>query len=100
MANRFDIQLQDNDVQIDNNDLILSESDDQHIVDTINAAPGWWKENPSDGVGIMNYLKSKGAQQELQRSIKINLQSDGYKATPKISYDSTGKLIIEANVTV
>lgn len=100
MANRFDIQLVDNDIQIQNSDIILSESDDQHIVDTINAAPGWWKENHSDGVGIMNYLKGRGIQQELQRSIKINLQSDGYNASPKVSYDTAGKLIIEANVTV
>jgi hypothetical protein len=100
MANRFDIQLNDNDIVISNSDLILVESDDQHIVDTINAAPGWWKENPSDGVSIMSYLKGRDIQQELERSMKIQLQSDGYKASPKVNYDNTGKLIIETNVTI
>jgi hypothetical protein len=98
--NRFDIGLEDNDIVIENSDLILCESDDQHIVDTINAAPGWWKESFSDGVGIINYLKGRDVQQDLQRSIKLNLQSDGYKASPVISYDNLGNLKINANVTV
>lgn len=100
MANRFDLMLSDNDLVVKNADLILAESDDQHIVDTINAAPGWWKESFPDGVGIMQYFKGRNVQQELQRSIKLNLQSDGYKSSPVISYDNSGKLIIEANVTV
>jgi hypothetical protein len=100
MANRFDIQLNDNDIVISNSDLILVESDDQHIVDTINAAPGWWKENPTDGVAIMQYLKGRDIQQELERSMKIQLQSDGYKSQPVMSFDTNGKLIIATNVTI
>jgi hypothetical protein len=100
MANRFDIQLNNNDIVVSNNDLILVESDDQHIIDTINAAPGWWKENPTDGVGINNYLKGRDIQQELERSIKIQLQSDGYNSQPSMSFDKNGNLIISTNVTI
>jgi hypothetical protein len=96
---RIDIQLDNNDIVIDN-DLILVESDDQHIVDTINACPGWWKENFADGVGIIKYLKGRNVQQELARSMKLNLQSDGYDCQPQISYDNTETLIINTNVSI
>jgi len=100
MDSRIDLKLDNNDVVIYNNDLVLVESDDQHIADTINAAPGWWKENPSDGVGVMKYFKGRNVQQELARSIQINLKSDGYNARPVISFDSSGNLIIDTNVTI
>lgn len=100
MAARIDIMLNNNDVVISNNDISLVESDDQHVVDTINACPGWWKENFTDGVSIMSYLKARGIQQQLQRSMKLNLQSDRYNVRPQVSYDSSGKLIIQTNVTI
>jgi len=100
MASRTDLKLINNDVQILNNDLVLAESDDQHIADTLNAFSGWWKQFPSDGVGVMQYFKGRNVQQELARSIQINLKSDGYNARPIISFDSSGNLIIDTNVTV
>ena len=100
MVSRIDIKLIDNDLIFQNNDLIIAESDDQHIVDTINAAPGWWKETFQDGVGIMNYLKGRNVEQDLQRSVKLNLQSDGYKSSPRASYDTNGKLTVETNVNL
>jgi hypothetical protein len=92
---RTDIQLLDNDLIIQNNDLVIGESDDQHIEDTINAGPGWWKENYTDGVNIRQYLKSKNFQ-EINRSITLNLQADGYAATPIIS-NNNGQLTINPN---
>ena len=77
--------------------MVLVESDDQHVTDTINAAPGWWKETPTEGVGIMKYLKGKNSQ-ELSRAIQINLKADGYDSRPDISFDANGKLIIDPNV--
>ena len=97
MANRFDVLLSGNDLVIQDNDIVLAESDDQHIADTINACPGWWKENFMDGVGIMRYLKAQNVQQELSRSMKLNLQSDGYNSNPIITYNNG--LIIDTNVT-
>lgn len=92
---RFDIQLLDNDLIIQNNDVVIGESDNQHIEDTINAGPGWWKENYIDGVNIRQYLKSKNFQ-EINRAITLNLQSDGYSASPIIS-SNNGQLTINPN---
>lgn len=73
-------------------------SDVQHVEDTINAVPGWWKENPSDGVNIRAYLNSDGQAQVLARSISVQLQSDLYIVTnPQVNFDSTGKLLINPN---
>ena len=96
---RIDLQLLDNDVVITDNDLVIAQSDEQHIIDTINANEGWWKENYLDGVGLWQYLKGRSATAELSRIIAIQLQSDGYKARPIISFDANGKLIINPNVT-
>ena len=100
MAYRTDVQLNNNDIVIVNNDLVLAQSDEQHIVDTINACPGWWKENFADGVGIINYLKGKNVIQELTRKMKLNLKSDGYIASPIISFDQYGTLQIQTNATI
>lgn len=99
MVNRIDLQLDNNTILIQNNDFVLVESDDQHVVDTINACPGWWKENPTDGVAIIAYLKGKGIEQELSRKMKLNLQSDNYISSPSISYDGN-TLIINPNVSI
>ena len=97
---RTDILLTDNDIQITDNDLVIVESDEQHIADTINAVPGWWKENYPDGVAIMRYLKGRNVQQELSRSIKLQLTSDQYNARPIIGYDTAGNLQVDPNVTL
>lgn len=44
MAANQDIALMHNDLLIRNGDFVIGESDEQHIMDTINAFPGWWKE--------------------------------------------------------
>lgn len=100
MASRIDLKLFENDLVVFNDDFQLVESDEQHIADTINAAPGWWKENPTDGVGIMKFLKGKNVQQEAARAIQLNLQSDGYNSRPIVNFDSLGNLIIDTNVNV
>jgi len=94
---RTDLMLTGNDLTINNNDLILTDSDDQHIADTINAWPGWWKENPTDGVKIMAYLKGRNIQQELSRSMKIQLQTDGYNSRPIIT-QTNNNLTVDPNV--
>ena len=98
MAYRNDIQLVDGDLNVINSDLQIVESDYQHIVDTINANAGTWKENVNDGVGINNYLKGVGIENELARSIKLQLTNDKYISRPIIGYDQTGTLIIDPNV--
>jgi hypothetical protein len=99
MDARYDIKMGDNgDLLIANNDFVYDISDEQHQEDTINASPGWWKENFADGVGIRSYLNSDGQQQVLARSIKIQLESDLYTVTnPIVQFDASGKLFIQPN---
>jgi hypothetical protein len=97
---REDIQLDNNAIAIVDNDVVWGNSDEQHIVDTINSYPGWWKENPSDGVGIFSYLKSRGTEQFLAKSIKLQLQSDGYIVTnPVVLFGSDGRITINPNAS-
>lgn len=86
MAVNIDIFLVGNDLYIDpiEGDFDPSVADEQHIMDNITDFPGWWKEFPSDGVGIFSYENSSGQQQVLSRNIKQQLQSDGYQCTNPI----------------
>lgn len=94
----MDIALYNGDLLIQNGDFCIVESDTQHVSDTIAAFPGWWKENPPDGVGILSYLNSAGKEQQLERSIKINLISDGYRADAvNVKLDAAGNLSINPN---
>ena len=84
----------------DNGDLVIGESDQQHIIDTINAVPGWWKEFPIDGVNVIQYQNSAGGSSMLSRKIKIELESDGYIVdNPIIKFGTDGKLNISPNAT-
>jgi hypothetical protein len=95
MALNYDIALSNNDLLIQDGDFVIGQSDEQHIVDTINAFPGWWKQNPADGVGLLQYVRSSGKQQEIARIVKIQLQSDGYQVSnPTVTIDQDGLMII------
>lgn len=96
MSPRHDILI-----DVVDNDIQWVASDVQHVEDTINAAPGWWKENPSDGVNIRAYLNSDGKAQVLSRSISVQLQSDLYIVTnPQVVFDANGRLYINPNATL
>src|ERR1700744_3188772 len=98
MAAAYDIQLDDTgDLLFANGDLVTGLSDEQHIQDTINAFPGWWKEFPADGVGIISYLKSSGKQQQLARNVQLQLQADGYTVDNPSVNISTDSIIINPN---
>jgi hypothetical protein len=97
---RYDLFF-DKDLVIENNDLSYQLSDQQHVEDTINAVPGWWKESFTDGVSIVSYLNSSGQEQVLARSIKIQLESDLYSVNnPQIKYSPDGKLYVNPNATI
>lgn len=75
-----DIILDDSaDLEIKNGDFYLADSDQQHVVLIINTFVGDWKQYPTLGVGIINYLASSGKSSELKRSISLQLTADGYK---------------------
>lgn len=93
---RYDIQI-DADFINANNDIKVYESDADHIEDTINANIGSYKENPTDGVGIDNYLNSAGQEQTISRAIALQLKADKYNITPIVAFDSSGELKITIN---
>ncbi|MDQ2718248.1 MAG: hypothetical protein M3Z26_00600 [Bacteroidota bacterium] len=96
-----DFAMTDNDLFIINGDIAIQESDINHIDDTINAFPGWWKNYLEDGVGISQYLNSIGSEQTIKKALIINLQSDGYIVNnPIIETDSSGQLKIIPNATI
>ena len=99
---RKDFGLDENgDLLFVNGDFAIVESDQQHVADTINASPGWWKEFPLDGVSIITYAKSAGGAQKLARKIKIELQKDKYQVSnPVIEFGSDGKLNIYPNASI
>lgn len=81
-------------------DFVIGPSDEQHIQDTINAYPGWWKQYPADGVGVRDYLNSTRQTQSLSRAIKMQLQADGYSVgNPSIQF-SNGKLTINPDASI
>lgn len=99
MAIRYDIALANNELIFNNGDLVIAESDTQHIVDTLNSFAGWWKEYPLDGVGLMGFTKSPANVQDINRKIYIEISSDGYKVeSPMVSLSADGELIINPNV--
>lgn len=79
MAVRTDIILDaDGDFPIANNTPI-GYSDRQHVADNFVSMIGWWKQFPTNGIGIAKYLKSSGnALLELKRVVRIQLNADGY----------------------
>lgn len=87
------------DLLITNGDIVVGESDKQHIKDTINAFPGWWKQYPTDGVGIAAYAKARANTLELEKQLRLQLESDGYRVgVPIIEFDN-GKLHVFPDAT-
>lgn len=96
----YDIGLYNNDLYLDPDlgDIVIAASDEQHVIDNIAAFPGWWKENPADGVGLFAYENSSGQEQVLQRSIKLQLQADGYQVdNPSVKRNADGELVVTPN---
>ena len=81
-----------------NGDFAIAESDEQHIQDIFESAPGWWKEFPLLGVNINSYVKSAGKEQEIQVLGAIQLKSDGYQnVTVNATYKNDGTLNVATN---
>jgi len=74
----FIIDSVTNDLQIINGDFVVGPSDNQHVSDIIMSPAGSFKQFPSLGVGVMNYLKSQNGL-SMEALIKQMLQSDGYQ---------------------
>lgn len=74
-----DIILDDNyDIRMVNGDLDIGLSDSQQAQLLLHSSPGEWKENPTHGVGITQYIEhhDKG---QLARRIHTELTADGMR---------------------
>lgn len=101
MPLRFDYGLDENgDLDIEDNDVTYVLSDQDHIEDTILAAPLWWKQFPNDGVIIRYYLGSTGKIQKLQGVIKVQLQNDGFICNNPSITNANGQLVINPNANM
>ncbi len=79
MAQAQDILLDSGgEILFRNGDFLVGPSDKQSIQSVLNAHPGWWKQYVTLGVGMSQYLNSKDKNQQIQRSIKLNLESDAF----------------------
>lgn len=101
MASRYDIALIDNEPIIADGDFVVAISDPQHIEDTINAFPSWWKQYPEEGVGIRSWIGSPSSAQEISKTIRLQLTNDGYQVVnPVVKFAPDGTLTIQPNATI
>ncbi len=97
MAMVKDIDLEtDLDLKIIDGDFVISDSDQNHVINILKAYLGGYKQFPLVGVGIDYYLASAGTQQVIKRNITVQMESDGYKVN-KIEVLGQSKYSIDAN---
>ena len=78
MAEAKDILINE-DIEIKNGDLVVGESDAQHIEHILRAKPGHFYQYPTLGIGVEDNIKGNISKQALRQSIKQNLESDNYR---------------------
>lgn len=89
-----DIQLNDDfEMVIENGDIVIGESAQQHVNCIFIAHPGHFKESPVTGFGASNYLKkTTQAKPKFYRNLSIQLELDGF-VNPDISNDLNNLII-------
>ncbi|OWP83878.1 hypothetical protein BWK59_08150 [Flavobacterium davisii] len=70
---------QDGDLSFINGDFSLAPSDQIHVEHILEAVKGEYKQHPTLGFGIVNYLKTNVSEVEFKRDLKIQLEHDNYK---------------------
>jgi hypothetical protein len=76
-----------------NGDMVTGDATWQHQADLLMANEGSFKETPTTGVGLDNFLNSEDPA-EMLRKIRIQFQKDGMEVT-KVDYNTN--LEIKAN---
>lgn len=93
MDERIDILLDDNnDLLIENGDLATGDSHYQNVKLIMQAAPGHWKQYPTLGANVMNFVN--GSSPELMREVKLQLLADGYDVK-RLSVGTGGEIEVE-----
>ena len=62
-------------------DFEIAESDSLHVADILQSINGDYKEFPLIGVNFFLFQNSTGKRQEIERIIRTQLLSDGYKVS-------------------
>mgnify|MGYP001610158346 CR=1 FL=1 len=76
---RYDFLQLKNAIVISDNDIVIAESDQQHIQDLINAHYGWIREFPLTGAKASDYINAPANNlAKFEGDIKTALKSDGY----------------------
>jgi hypothetical protein len=73
-----------NDLDFEDGDLIVGESDSQHHLLISLASPGDWKIAPLLGPALFRYLNGPTSQRVMsgmERALRISLDLDGYQVT-------------------
>lgn len=77
--NREDIQVNENyEPVIRFGDIVVGESDQQHVIDITFAHPGEYKAFPLLGFAAVLQLKKNPDDYQFKRDLKIQLEYDGY----------------------
>lgn len=94
--NRIDYLYDDSgDILIENGDFVTGLSDDQHVADILSANKGDYRQFPTVGVNMANFLKKQDNNlADLKRQIQVNLEADGYKLTD-FNISSKGDLSLD-----
>lgn len=94
-----DFKLDSNgDIAIENGDFVITESDQQHILDIMQSVPGWIKEFPLVGFNPYQYLNGRTSSTELNKNAKIQLQADGYtQVVADLKIDSANQITGNVN---
>jgi len=95
-------QSSDGDVLIESGDFFVDFSDQQHILDIVYSAVGWYKEYPTCGLNIQFYLSGNGTNYidkgNLNRNMQLQLQADGYTSSnSNFKFDYENNLIFETD---
>lgn len=92
------IQDSDGDLKIENNDIVIGPSNNQHVLDVMAAVPGWFKKFPLVGFNPYQYLNGKTSITAINQQAKIQLVADGNIIGPggiAMEFDANGELKIK-----
>ena len=87
------------DLQIQNGDFVIGESDEQHINDILISSPGYWKQFPAVGASIPQLLKATVTSPLVESLIKSQLEADGYQVGRPSVVNNGGAVVITPNAT-
>ncbi|GAB3734908.1 hypothetical protein [Spirosoma lituiforme] len=65
------------DILIENGELVVGDSTDQHTKDLIVIDKGWYKHDPRRGVGAVNFVNDDNNLPGLAAAIRLELIADG-----------------------